>query len=105
MKLDDDHDFGKTPTGSKTHIVSFATDPPSMLILGSDDYDVGVDFRAACGTVSEFDDADEPDDRSGYCYACVRTAIARGYAIEPDPFDPSEVKPAARNPADHEYDD
>lgn len=100
MKLDADHDFGKTPTGSKTHIVSFATDPPSMLILGSDDYEVGVDFRAACGTVSEFDDADEPDAESGYCYACVRTAVARGYAIEPDPFDPEDVTDRERHTSD-----
>jgi len=105
MRLDDDHGFGDTKTGSKAHVVAFDA-PPSPLILGSDNYDDDTHRRALCGTISEFTQADEPDDQSGYCYACVRTGVARGYIDDPSPFDEDDVRDRERHTSDrHQTDD
>lgn len=99
MKLDDDHDFASTKTGSKAHVVDFETGP-SPLILGSDNYDADTHRRALCGTISEMTEADEPDDKGGYCYACIRTGYARGYIDDVDPFDPEKVSDRERHTSD-----
>lgn len=83
--------FGDTSTGSKTHVVDFGTDPPSMLILGSDEYEVGTHFRAYCGTISEFEEVDRPDRKSRACYSCFRTALRRGYLDDVSPFDEDDL--------------
>ena len=99
MKLDADHEFGETKHGSKAHVVDFGS-PPSALILGSENYDADVHKRALCGTISEYATIDEPDDRSGYCYACVRTGVARGYIDDPAPFDAEDVRDRERHTSD-----
>jgi len=98
MKLGDDHDFGRSKHGSKAHIVAFGA--PSMLILGSDNYDEDVHDRALCGTISDFDVVDEPDTESGYCYSCVRTAVSRGFVDDADPFTEADVRTRERHDSD-----
>ena len=89
--------FGETKTGSKVHVVDFDTDPPSMLILGSEDYEVGTHFRAYCGTVSEFEEVDRPENKSDACYACFRTALARNLIDDVSPFSVDDLDTVARH--------
>lgn len=100
----EEYGLGESRTGTKTHLVDFDA-PPSVLVLGSDEYDEDTHARAVCGTISDFDPVDEAPGKSSICYSCVRTAYSRGLIDDPSPFDADRLSHRKRTPRDDDLRD